>query len=78
MVRRRFNDRRAMAVANAPVDIPALEGPPSPGQCGGSAGRAAAPSTTRPRAAVRRVTRHRIPGSVGKNSEEILGLNDLP
>ncbi len=36
------------------------------------------PSTTRRRTAVRRVTRHRIPDSVGKNSEEILGLTDLP
>ena len=25
---------------------------------------------------MRRVTRHRIPGSVGKDSEEILGLTD--
>ena len=33
---------------------------------------------TRPGAPVRRVTRHRIPGSAGKNSEEILGPTDPP
>ena len=30
------------------------------------------------RPSVRRVTRHRIPGSAGKNSENVLGLTDPP
>ena len=40
----------------------------------------ATPSSTKPTAssAVRRVTRHRIPNSVRKNSEEILGPTDPP
>ena len=32
----------------------------------------------RARPSVRRVTRHRIPGSAGKNSEKVLGLTDPP
>ena len=32
----------------------------------------------RARPSVRRVTRHRIPGSVGKNSEKVLGPTDPP
>ena len=31
-----------------------------------------------PKCSVRRVTRHRIPDSIGKNSEEVLGSTDLP
>ena len=80
--------RCVMVVAHTTVDIPALKARHRLGDTveasgvrlrgRGGSGRASAPSTRKRRAAVRRVTRHRIPDSVGKNSEEIFGPTDLP
>ena len=77
-----------MVLANSTVDIPALKARHPLGDTveasgvrlkgGAGCARASAHSTTSPRAAVRRVTRHRIPDSVGRDSEEIFGPTDLP
>ena len=49
---------------------------PSPSKPTGARRSSARWAPARP--SVRRVTRHRIPGSAGKNSEKVLGPTDPP